>query len=97
MKNSNLDFLKNSSSHHDFHSDLAGQILDAVRRVPEYEMEELLHAFPGFTWNQVFLELDRLSRTGEVRLLSKGQGLYAVQHTRPTAQQNPVDRLMVRV
>jgi hypothetical protein len=93
--NSNLDFLKKSSSYHDSHSDLAGQILDAVRRVPEYDMEQLLHAFPDYTWNQVFLEVDRLSRTGEIQLLLKGTGLYSIRLPLLTVQQDSSDRLLV--
>lgn len=95
MKNSDLDFLKKSSSYHDSHSDLGGQILDAVRGVPEYDMEKLLHAFPDYTWNQVFLELDRLSRTGEIQLLPKGTGLYSVRLPLPTVHRNSTDRLLV--
>jgi hypothetical protein len=95
MMNSNVDFLEKSSSYHDSHSDLGGQILDVVRRVPEYDMEKLLHAFPDYTWNQVFLEVDRLSRTGEIQLLLKGKGLYSVRLPLPIVQQNSTDRLLV--
>lgn len=42
------------------------------------QLEEVVLECPGLTWNQVFCELDRMSRTGQVRLTMKGPGLYAV-------------------
>jgi hypothetical protein len=33
---------------------------------------------PELTWNQVFLEVDRLSRTGQVRLTAMGEGTYTI-------------------
>ena len=44
-------------------------------------MEDLLQSCNAYTWNQVFLEVDRLSRTGELRLLYKRDGDYAVSLT----------------
>jgi len=61
-----------------FESDLTGQILDTVRRRQVCDIEELLQACDCYTWNQVFLEVDRLSRTGALRLLHKRAGSYAV-------------------
>lgn len=58
--------------------DLGYQILEAVEREGDYDLEELLRAFAGYTWNQVFLEVDRMSRTGELRLFCRGPGLYTV-------------------
>lgn len=59
-------------------SNLRVQILDVLKRHPSYEMEELVHLCHSFTWNQIFLEVDRLSRTGELRLVPRGAGVYAV-------------------
>lgn len=61
-------------------SNLRVQILDVLKRHPsyEYEMEELVRLCHSFTWNQIFLEVDRLSRTGELRLVPRGAGVYAV-------------------
>jgi hypothetical protein len=61
-----------------FQSDIAGRILELLRRRQVCDMEELLEACSSFTWNQVFLEVDRLSRTGELRLLHKRAGVYSV-------------------
>lgn len=68
-----------SQIHHDPHTDVRCHILEAVRRTHECDMEELVRVSPSYTWNQVFLEVDRLSRTGELRLISKGKGMYAVR------------------
>ena len=38
-------------------------------------LEEVVLVGPGLTWDQVFCELDRMSRTGQVRLTMKGPGL----------------------
>lgn len=60
-------------------SDVRTHILDALRRKAECELEELVRVCPAFTWNQVFLEVDRLSRTGELRLVPRRAGVYAVR------------------
>lgn len=43
-------------------------IFSTLRTMPEYEFDELAKAFPQFTCNQLFLEIDRLNHTGEVQL-----------------------------
>ena len=42
------------------------------------QLEEVVFECPGLTWNQVFCELDRLSRAGQVQLTAKSPGLYIV-------------------
>ncbi|SLM47310.1 protein of unknown function [Nitrospira japonica] len=59
-------------------SDITDRIFETVRRTQVCEMEDLVQACSSYTWNQVFLEVDRLSRTGELRLLPKQGGIYAV-------------------
>lgn len=59
-------------------SDITDRIFETVRRTQVCEMEDLLQACSSYTWNQVFLEVDRLSRTGELRLLPKQGGVYAI-------------------
>jgi len=59
-------------------TDIADRIFETVRRTQVCEMEDLVRACSSYTWNQVFLEVDRLSRTGELRLLPKQGGTYAV-------------------
>ena len=60
-------------------TELTHRVLRVVRRKKECDMEELLHACDSYTWNQVFLEVDRLSRNGELCLLHKRDGDYAVR------------------
>lgn len=59
-------------------TDIRNQVLDAVGRKYECDLDELVQVCPGLTWNQVFLEVDRLSRTGELRLLLKESGVYSI-------------------
>ena len=58
---------------------IADQILDAVHCAPGCQLDDLVLSLPGLTWNQVFLEVDRLSRTGQVRVTAMGQGAYAIR------------------
>ena len=59
-------------------NDITGQIVQMVKHRQACDMEDLVNACPAYTWNQVFLEVDRLSRTGELRLFSKRAGKYTV-------------------
>ena len=54
------------------------QILEVLGRLNGCLLEDILRECPALTWNQVFLELDQLSRTGEVLLSLKGAGQYFV-------------------
>lgn len=58
---------------------VADRILEAVRRAPGCQLDELGRRLPGLTWNQVFLEVDRLSRTGRARVMSMGDGIDTVR------------------
>lgn len=59
------------------------QIMQAVLHKPGCTLEDLVLECPVLTWNQVFLEQDRLSRHGEVRLTVKGPGQYVVTPADP--------------
>ncbi|HSC55802.1 MAG TPA: hypothetical protein VLC51_01290 [Nitrospira sp.] len=59
-------------------SEITGKIVQLVKHRQACDMEDLLEACSAYTWNQVFLEVDRLSRTGELRLFSKRAGRYTV-------------------
>ena len=54
------------------------QILEAVRRAPGCQLDDLMTTCPDFTWNQLFLEVDALSRTGTLRVTSLGHGDYSL-------------------
>ena len=55
------------------------RVMEVIVRSPECEMEELVLQCEGLSWNQVFLEIDRLSRCGEVQLIQKRPGVYTVR------------------
>jgi hypothetical protein len=55
----------------------ADLILETIVRHPGRDLDELVALCPTLTWNQIFLEVDRLSRAGHVRLALVGLGRYA--------------------
>jgi hypothetical protein len=52
--------------------------MEMITRAPNSYVEELIETCVDLTWNQVFLELDRLSRSGEIVLTQTGPGRYRV-------------------
>lgn len=57
---------------------VADRILEAVMWHPGCSIEELTHLCPGLTWNQIFLTVDAMSRSGRVRLKVSELGIYTV-------------------
>lgn len=57
---------------------VADRILDVVSQAPGCRLDELEFACSDLTWNQIFLEIDRMSRMGHVWLQSAGRGLYTI-------------------
>jgi hypothetical protein len=57
---------------------VADRIIEVVSRSPSCLVEELILACPSLTWNQVFTEVDRLSREGTLLLERKDPGIYIV-------------------
>ncbi len=55
------------------------RILGAVSHAPGCPLDELvfelMFSCPDMTWNQVFLEIERLCQTGHMRLQPAGRGL----------------------
>ena len=52
----------------------ADQILEVVRSHPDCTLDELILSLSGLSWSEVFLEVDRLSRSGQLRLTKSGSG-----------------------
>lgn len=50
-------------------TDLGDQILAVLKERGPLMLDNLVHHCPTVTWNRVFLEVDRLSRKGEVQLV----------------------------
>jgi hypothetical protein len=59
------------------------QVIDIVRKTRGCDLEAITRQCTNLTWNQVFLAVDRLSRSGELRLVSRGRGLYTVIFRQP--------------
>lgn len=54
------------------------QVIDILHRAPACDLEEITRRCPNLTWNQVFLVVDHLSRTGQVRLMPAKGGNYTL-------------------
>lgn len=52
-------------------------------------MEEIVGLCPDLTWNQVFLAIDYLSRTGQIRVTLDSGRTYRVAASRPATPENP--------
>lgn len=52
------------------------QVLESIQRNPSGEFAALVADCSEFTWNQLFNEVDRLSRMGQVCLIPVGNGPY---------------------
>jgi len=55
------------------------RILRAVKRAHRCDLDALATSLPELTWNQVFFEIDRLSRNGEVVVTFDGGDRYMIQ------------------
>lgn len=60
-------------------------ILNLIARSSGCNLEDIVFNCRGLTWNQVFLEVDRLSRDGQVCLTQQPPGHYIV--TQSTANE----------
>ncbi len=60
------------------HKNTGRRVLAIIVLHPGCDVEEIVVECPDLTWNQVFLELDRLSRMGYVILKQTGRGRYSV-------------------
>ena len=72
------------------HTTLDNQVIDVLQRAHACDLEDVTRQCTGFTWNQVFLAIDRLSRSGEILLVPTGQGTYTV--TCPQRQEGRPDQ-----
>jgi len=61
------------------HTELSDKVLAVIRQKEQCDIDELTRACSRYTWNQVFFEVDRLSRAGELILVYKKGGDYAVR------------------
>jgi hypothetical protein len=59
---------------------ITDRILESLRCSPECEFEVLVSRYPEFTWNELFLEVARLNRTGQVKV-TRGVGIFTIKQT----------------
>ena len=57
------------------------RIYEKIVRSPDCSLEELIFAFPDYSWNQIFFHVDALSRSGAIRMRSEGLGRYRLLPT----------------
>jgi hypothetical protein len=60
-------------------TDVGRRVMEVVIRSPGCNIDEVMKECPDLTWNQVFLEVDRLSRDGYVALKLEQRGRYSVR------------------
>ena len=75
------------------HTTAEDQVIDIVGRARACDLEEVTRQCPNLTWNQVFLAVDHLSRTGEIVLVRGSRGMYTLtfphQEARPDRRSLP--------
>jgi hypothetical protein len=54
---------------------IGDRILDVVRANPDCTLEEVTRQLPELYWSDVFLEVERLSRLGHLRMIQSSLGL----------------------
>ena len=59
---------------------VANQILEVVKAHPGCGLDELTSLLPDLSWSDVFVEVDRLSRAGRLRLTRNGSEFLARLH-----------------
>jgi len=53
-------------------------VLDILRRTGPCGLDDLVRQLPHFTWNKVFIAVDRMSRDGRVLLARHARSIYSV-------------------
>ncbi len=59
---------------------IGDQILEAVRANPDCTLDQLIFKVSGASWSEVFLEVDRMSRFGQLRLTKSRSGMTTTLH-----------------
>ena len=72
------------------HTTVEDQVIAILHRADACDLEEVARTCTNLTWNQVFLAVDRLSRSGEIVLMPGGRGMYTL--TFPHRQDGLPDR-----
>lgn len=57
---------------------ITDRILELLRGAAECEFEALVARYPEFSWNELFQEVARLSRAGQV-IITRGVGVFTIK------------------
>ncbi|MDK2743778.1 MAG: hypothetical protein NDI90_12740 [Nitrospira sp. BO4] len=57
---------------------ITGRILESLQGSSECEFETLVTRLPQFTWNELFSEISRLSRMGQITI-TRGVGTFTIR------------------
>ncbi|UVT14301.1 MAG: hypothetical protein H8K04_10545 [Nitrospira sp.] len=57
---------------------ITGRILESLQGSSECEFETLVTRLPQFTWNELFSEISRLSRMGQITI-TRGVGIFTIR------------------
>lgn len=60
------------------HTENARTVMEMVSATPTSDLEDVIAGCYDLTWNQVFLEIDRLSRSGHIVLKQIHPGRYRI-------------------
>jgi len=66
------------------HTPDTDRILGAVQRTQGCDLDTLTNSLSDLSWSQVFLEVDRLSRQGQVLVTVGTKGRYLIRLPDPT-------------
>lgn len=58
---------------------ITDRILEMLQEPLECEFEALVARYPEFTWNELFQEVSRLNRAGQV-IITRNVGVFTVRH-----------------
>ena len=58
--------------------EICQQIRSVLFAAPNCDMEDIACACSDLTWNQIFMELDRMSRSGEIVMRQERPGHYRI-------------------
>lgn len=61
------------------HTPVTDRILGAVQRTHGCDLDTLTNSLSDLSWSQVFLEVDRLSRQGQVQVTLDTGGRYLIR------------------
>ncbi|TKB73844.1 MAG: hypothetical protein E8D46_08130 [Nitrospira sp.] len=61
------------------HIPVTDRILGAVQRAHGCDLDSLADSLSDLSWSQIFLEVDRLSRDGQVRVTLGTGGRYMIR------------------